>query len=127
MPRGMRVDMRLIGAKRTRAVLTTKKQHAKQAARRGLVEWAELAAKVMRSIVAVRSGKLRDAIKVDSIERLASGVFSAFVGPGDRVRYAAFVEYGTHDTPEQPYARPTVQIAHSTGPDEIAKAVRRAL
>lgn len=124
---GFRVDMKLYGAKRTRAQLTIKEAGVKRASHQGVLEWARLAVEVMKSIVPIRTGALRDAIKVDSIERLAVGGWQAFVGPGNRIRYAAFVEYGTHDTPEQPYARPTTAIAHQIGPDEITRAVRKAL
>lgn len=125
MAGSLRVGISLTGAKRTQAVLTIKETAVKRAVRHGVVEWANIAVRIMRSIVPVRSGKLRDAIQVDSVDRTATGGWSAFVGPGDRVRYPAFVEYGTHRTPEQPYARPTNRIASSVGPVEIAKAVRR--
>lgn len=122
----MRVKITLAGAKRTRAVLETKERNAKRATRAGLVTWADLAAQTMRSLVPVRLGRLRDAIRVDSVERTPWG-FSAFVGPGDRERYAPHVEYGTKNTPEQPYARPTSLVASQFGAREITKAVRRRL
>lgn len=122
----VQVQMSLVGAKRTRAVLLTKEEHVKRGTRRGLKDWAEAAADIMRSIVPVRTRRLLNAIKVEGIELLSWG-YSTFVGPGDRVRYAPFVEYGTKDTPEQPYARPTSQLAAKVGGAYITKAVRRSL
>jgi hypothetical protein len=118
--------MKLVGARRCRAVLLTKQRGAQRGTRVGVTEWGQRAAEIMRGLAPRRSGALRRAIQVDSVDRVPSG-WAAFVGPGSRVRYAAFVEYGTHDTPEQPYARPTNALAARIGPDVVSRAVRREL
>jgi len=122
----MRTEIRLVGARRTRAVLWTKETDVKRGVRAAVKDWGDVAVQIMKAFVPVRSGRLRDAIKIDSIDRVPGG-WSVFVGPGGRVRYAAFVEYGTKDTPEQPYARPTNQAAAVVGPNVVTAAVRKAL
>lgn len=122
----IKVEMRLIGARRCRAVLHAKERGAKRGAKAGVVEWAERARDFMRRLAPHRTGALSRAIEVDSVDRVPNG-WAAFVGPGRRVRYAAFVEYGTHRTPEQPYARPTTAAAATVGPATVSSAVRRAL
>lgn len=122
----IKVTMKLVGARRCRAILHSKERGAKRGAKAGVTEWAQSARDVMKRLAPRRSGKLIDAIEVDSIDKVPSG-WAAFVGPGRRVRYAAFVEYGTHRTPEQPYARPTALRAVTTGPKTVKSAVRRAL
>jgi HK97 gp10 family phage protein len=55
-------------------------------------------------IVPVDTGALRD-----SIELLVEGIATvATAWVGTRIRYGGYVEYGTSNTPAQPYLRPAL-------------------
>ncbi len=122
----MRVKIDVAGVRRTKVAVETRSAKVRLATRGGVHDWAEAAAGIMRDYVPVRTGDLRDAIRNEGVEKVPRG-WAAFVGPGNRVRYAAFVEYGTNDTPEQPYARPTSRVARTLGPGIITRHVRRAV
>lgn len=75
---------------------------------RELERAAEAGAEDARRRVPVDTGRLRDSIKV---ARTANGARY-----GSDVDYALFVEFGTVDTPAQPFLRP--------GLDDVAKALK---
>jgi HK97 gp10 family phage protein len=80
-------------------------QHAAQ------TELAEEVASVARQLSPVDTGTLQASITAD-----ADRVYTD-------VAYAPFVEYGTSDTPAQPFMRPAADEADGTRSEAVAKAI----
>ena len=79
---------------------------------------AEVVQEDAKARAPVLTGALRDSIVIESdgADKLV----------GSHLEYAGFVEYGTSDTPRQPYLRPAADAARSQAPG-LAAAVLRAV
>jgi hypothetical protein len=75
----------------------------------------------MEDFVPVDTGALRDSIRTD----ISRDELTAEIGPGDEIDYALAVEYGTSDTPSQPYATPAAESARRRFPRAVKEHVRR--
>lgn len=77
---------------------------------KALMEGARIVQEAAKRRVPVRTGKLRDNIKIGDIRENAKGLKSIVVGPGkgdiSTAFYGKFIEYGTLKKPAKPFLRP---------------------
>lgn len=111
----MPVQSNTAGLKRFRAQLDA-------AIDRGAARGAGMIASLARELVPVDEGDLRDTIRVQPEPGTGKGQYTVAAGSKD-VRYPAFVEFGTVDSPAQPYMRPATDAIDV--PAEIAAELKK--
>jgi HK97 gp10 family phage protein len=92
---------------------------------RGVVRAADHVADLARQLAPVDTGALRDSIRVEPGDTPTS---RKVVAGGGAVAYAAHVEYGTADSPAQPFMTPAVEQidVEIEIADEVRQLVRGA-
>lgn len=111
----MPVQTNTAGLKRFRAQLDA-------AIDRGAARGGQMIVDLAKEIVPVASGDLRDSIRLQPQAGSGKGVYTVAVGNKD-VDYAAYVEYGTVDSPAQPFLRPATDAIDV--PAEIAAELKK--
>lgn len=111
----MPVTTNTAGLKRIRAQLDG-------ALDRGAARGASMIADLARQFVPVDEGDLRDTIRVTPKPGSGKGQYSVAAGNKD-VNYAGFVEFGTVDSPAQPYMRPAHDAIDVSA--EVAEELRK--
>ena len=116
-----------MSAKKRLAALTAK---IEQAAERGVQRSAIFVADIQRQLVPVDTGALKSTIRVVKQTplhyRVIAGDASVTQPDGSKpVIYAPFVEYGTANSPAQPFVTPSAQRINVGA--EVAKEIAEAL
>lgn len=111
----MPVTTNTAGLKRIRAQLDA-------AIDRGAARGASMIVDVAKQLVPVDSGDLRDSIRVQPKPGSGKGQYAVAAGSKE-VTYAMAVEYGTVDSPAQPYLRPAYDAIDVAA--EVAEELRK--
>jgi len=109
------ISVQVLGVEATIARLAALAAASEKAVDAGAEVGAQAVLNVAEATVPVDTGTLRDSLHVDQD---TDGVLV-----GSDVPYAVFVEYGTSDTPSQPFLRPALDSAS----EETVTAVDAAL
>lgn len=96
---------------------------------------ADRLASAIKAKAPVRTGKLRDSVKVRrrrnelEFEVVAGGdaTVNGTAGPGGEADYALFVEYGTVNKPAQPFFYSTARAMQPKIRENIERAIEEAL
>lgn len=112
----------LIGAAQLNAALNRATAQIESASDEAVDEAAEELATTMRATVPVDLGELQDGIEV----RDAADGTGKEVGAFD-VGHAVPVEFGTEDTPAQPFAQPAAEGERQRFPKRVGDKVSKAL
>ncbi|SFN02475.1 phage protein, HK97 gp10 family [Bradyrhizobium sp. Rc3b] len=100
-----------------------------------IAQEADRLAQAIKNAAPVRTGKLRDSVKVRrtkrdlTLEVTAGGESTTHgeCGPHGEADYALFTEYGTRKTSAQPFFYPTARAMQADINSNIAKAVQDVL
>lgn len=112
----------IVGLSKMKADLARAAAKIQQAADDAVDEGAEAVAQGMRAGAPVDTGELVDGIAV----RPAEDGVGKDVGVFD-VGHAGFVEFGTEDTPAQPFAQPAAEAERRRLPKRVADRVNRSV
>lgn len=112
---GSFVDIDVLGVNTAIAELAAAGVAAEVIVANGVADGAEMVADAARSIVPVDTGTLRDSIEVVANGDTADVVVGAEYGP--------YVEFGTSDTPAQPFLRPALD----SETDRVTSQIGRGL
>lgn len=102
----------------------------REAAQRSVMKQAETIAKDMRRFAPEQSGDLERSIVViegnAAGDEKADGMSATIIAGGGQVDYARHVEFGTRDTPAQPFFHPAIRGNRAKAARNIRSAISRA-
>jgi len=90
-----------------------------EAAEQAVQEETEATADDMRRFAPERTGELKRGIQAERDGLEGRAVATA--------RHSTFVEHGTSDTPEQPFAAPAAELSRKRFPERVGEIVKQGL